>query len=267
MDNMGEAADIQRNLWPAAEPIGNHYSVTSVLPKLLDLLDQYSITTTYFIESWNLSVYPSAVKSISDRGHEVAWHAFQHEAWSMLSEDAEQGNFETSMDAMRLSGLGLKYEGFRPPGGLVNEPTLGLMRRYGLQYLSPAAERAGVADGISILPFRWKGVDAYYYMDAFAGLREMKGGPRQVMTTDELVNSYVADIDDAIESRGFVSLLFHPFLTNSQGRVDAVETVLKHVQAKKDELWVAPGREVAEWVSRHADEFGNDPGWDRSSWR
>ncbi|CAK7206704.1 hypothetical protein SEUCBS139899_009508, partial [Sporothrix eucalyptigena] len=33
IDNMGEAADLNRKLWPASKPIGDHYSVTKALPE------------------------------------------------------------------------------------------------------------------------------------------------------------------------------------------------------------------------------------------
>lgn len=79
-DDMGEAADINRGLWPDDQPIGSHYSVVRMLPKFLALAKRYDIHVTYFAESWNLGVYPDAIKSIAEAGHEVAWHAWQHEA-------------------------------------------------------------------------------------------------------------------------------------------------------------------------------------------
>ena len=76
-DNMGEAADLNRNLWPASEPIGNHYSVTEMLPQFLDMAKKYDIKITYFTEAWNLTHYPNAILKIANEGHEVAWHAWR----------------------------------------------------------------------------------------------------------------------------------------------------------------------------------------------
>ncbi len=121
-DNMGEAADINRGLWPDDQPIGSHYSVVRMLPKFLALAKRYDIHVTYFAESWNLGVYPDAIKSIAEAGHEVAWHAWQHEAWSKECKDEqdERGNFERSFEAMvgflskEENGKVEMYRGFRP---------------------------------------------------------------------------------------------------------------------------------------------------------
>lgn len=178
----GEAADINRDLWPADKPIGSHYSVTTVLPQFLAVVRKHEIPITYFIESWNLGVYPDAIRQIADEGHEVAWHAWQHEAWNIQCKDEkdERANFERSFGAdegikgfIADSGKGggsevQMYRGFRPPGGVIcGDRTLKMCRGFGLGYISPAAQEGAFVplddgkDSIVVLPFRWSTVDAY----------------------------------------------------------------------------------------------------------
>lgn len=174
LDNMGEAADLNRGLWPEHNPVGSHYSVTEVLPKILALLKKYDIHVTYFIETWNFNHYGKFVANhVAKAGHEIAWHAWQHEAWSKLDESAERANFERSFGGDGLQGFCagtgrgqvLPYRGFRPPGGQIHgDRTLALCREYGLGYISPAAENAAIVqidaggrqDSIVVLPFRWR---------------------------------------------------------------------------------------------------------------
>lgn len=131
IDNMGEAADLDRNLWPDSAPIGNHFSVTKVIPQFLAILAKYDISATYFIEAWNLSVYPSTIREIAAAGHEIGWHAWRHEAWSKLEDETqERANFARSFGDDGLQGfvdrskLGEAtidlYKGFRPPGGIIH---------------------------------------------------------------------------------------------------------------------------------------------------
>ena len=324
IDNMGEAAFLNRKTWPESEPIGNHYSVKEVLPKMLDLLDRYGfhdspndgdskrkgIKATYFIESWNLSVYPDAIVEVRKRGHEVAWHAFQHEAWSKTYEghpEDERDNFQRSCNAFAsfdfkdtASGksTGNKYKGFRPPGGVKNDGvTLPLLQEYGFDYISPAAEEAALlspsiqgstnsnpspsnhgtttnsnSNRLVVLPFRWRNIDAYYYMDAFQGIRKLKADPQpsSISAEKELTSRYLRSIDEVVESGGYISTLFHPFLTDTDERMHCIEVVLKHLEKLQLEgkLWVATCEEVAEWIREHEDEWEGkeDPVWDLSSW-
>jgi hypothetical protein len=76
-DNLGEAADLERGLWPARAPLGDHPSVTEALPWLLDTLDALSLRATFCVEALNCEVYPRAVVEIAGRGHEVAMHGFR----------------------------------------------------------------------------------------------------------------------------------------------------------------------------------------------
>ena len=290
-DNMGEAADLNRNLWPSDSPIGSHYSVTTILPKFLALVRKLSIPITYFVESWNLGVYPDAIKQIAEEGHEVAWHAWQHEAWKKecADEGDESANFERSFRSdegmtgfLKAGGRGegskvQMYRGFRPPGGVIHgERTLKMCREFGLGYISPSAHEGalvpidGGKDSIIVLPFRWSTVDAYYYKSEFSGLRKQKGElPEAAQSPDVLVEWYIRQIDETIEKGGFLSLLFHPFLTDSEERMQAMETVLQHLVKKRDDgaVWLARGKDVEGWVREHPDVLGEDPIWDDSSWR
>ncbi|KAI1811848.1 carbohydrate esterase family 4 protein [Poronia punctata] len=285
LDNMGEAADLNRGIWRSAQDIGNHYSVVEVIPQILTILAKHNIHATYFIESWNLSIYPDTIKEIARAGHEIAWHAWQHEAWNRLDEATENSNFARSFGQEGIEGYCAKhgkalvdrYRGFRPPGGLIHgERTLKLCRQYGLDYISPAAEQAAVAkispngESIAILPFRWTTVDATYYMEAFGKLRKLKGFPsEEPLTGQELTKHYINQIDETIRNGGFLSLLFHPFLTTSPERIKAMETVIQHLATRRDEgsIWLAKCQDISAYVHEHPNTVPEDPVWDMTSWR
>ena len=267
MDNLGEAQDMYRKQWP--HPIGTHPSIGTQLPRMLSLLKKHGIRATYFVESWSLGVYPSAIAAITakqnkhdnnkseknkseNKGHEIAWHGYQHEAWTHLSPAEELDNFAKSFRAARDSGI--TYEGFRPPGGEVNERTWALLREHGVRYVSPAAGDSGVVgvgvggehEGIVVLPFEWRAVDAFYYMEKHGGgiVREPREFREYVM----------GRIDEVKKSGGFLSILAHPFLQTSEERFQVVEDILRRL-AEDEEVWCAPCNQVASWVLEHRDRF------------
>jgi peptidoglycan/xylan/chitin deacetylase (PgdA/CDA1 family) len=292
LDNMGEAADLERGLWPSDKPIGSHYSVVEIIPKILALLEKHNVPVTYFVEAWNLSVYPDKINAIAKAGHEIAWHAWRHEAWYTLYDRAEEYYFDRSFGDEGLLGYlrYLKcfekknykrtaelYRGFRPPGGLIHgERTFKLCRDYKVDYISPAAEQAAMVktgsneDLIAVLPFRWTTVDATYYMEAFGKLRTLKGFPSEdPVTPAELTQKYIEQIDETIERGGFLSLLFHPFLTICSDRMEALETVIKYLAKKRDEgvIWLARCCDIAAHLHEHPNTVGEDPIWDETTWR
>lgn len=282
IDNMGEAADLNRGLWPKDQPIGQHFSVTEVLPKLMSILHKYDISATYFIESWNLAVYPDTINAIARAGHEVAWHAYQHEPWGTLDEAAERENLERSFDSLKNfaradGGRVDTYYGFRPPGGLIHrDRTIGLCHSHDLQYISTAGYDAalvpvgGGGDGsIVVLPFRWTMVDAYYYMPRFSGLRELKGQySKEAQTEKVLIQSFLTQIDEVIQRGGYLSVLFHPFLNGTSERLEAVETVIKYLAEQRNagRIWLARCRDIQAWVRRYPGIVSDELSLDESSW-
>ncbi|KAF2993052.1 hypothetical protein E8E14_000630 [Neopestalotiopsis sp. 37M] len=282
LDNMGEAADIQRKLWPESESVGQHYTVKETIPSILALLKKYDISVTYFVETWNLDIYGDfIVDQLVANGHEIGWHAWQHEPWAKLNETEERQNFERSFGSSGISKWSEKiesYSGFRPPGGIINDKTLEMCIDHGLQYISPAGEEAAQVkvdcsngqEQITVLPFKWATVDAYYYMETFAGLRRMKGEyPQEPQGPQVLVARYIAEVDKVIENGTFLSLLFHPFLSTNPERLEALETVLKYLANRRaaGDIWLARCKDIAAFIQDHPTVVGSDPQWDLSSWR
>lgn len=245
MDNLGEAQDVNKGVWPPNEPIGNHYSVREKLPRMLDMLDEHNIKATYFAESWSLDVYRDAVEEMKRRGHEIAWHGYQHEPWSGLSQAQEEENFRKSFSAAAAAGV--SYQGFRPPGGTINERTYELLRQHNVKYVSPLGE-FDVKGGIVVLPFEWKSVDAFYYMEKFSAIRQAHGEQEDVLPPSTFRDFLFQKIREALLTGGYVSVLFHPFLQTSDERFAVMGEVLQCISCDPN-IWCAPCHEVSRWVA------------------
>jgi peptidoglycan/xylan/chitin deacetylase (PgdA/CDA1 family) len=155
-------------------------------------------------------MYPLALRTIVDGGHEVAVHAWRHEEWAALDAGTEAALLGRATDAMRA--IGIEPSGFRPPGGGLTERTLALLADYGYTYASPAGAREGLLDGLAVLPFRWPLVDAYAYLPQFAGLRERYGDGPDPHTPEEMRERMIAALKNHSEQEaGHLALLFHPF--------------------------------------------------------
>ena len=153
----------------------------------------------------------------------------------------------------------------------MTERTLRLMKERGFTYLSPAAERPAIVDGVAMVPFRWREIDAYYYMKATAGLRTARGDTEDIMNADTVRDRLCRRIDDVAAGGGYSAFLFHPFLQTSESRMSTMEAVLDRMKEREGEgkgkMWVATCNEVADWILQHPENFPDDPEWDVSEWK
>jgi peptidoglycan/xylan/chitin deacetylase (PgdA/CDA1 family) len=197
-DNLGEVTALQRGEWPEGAPLGHHWSVTRSLPRILAALADAGVAATFFVEGLNAELYPDTLREIDAAGHDVGLHGWRHEPWGDLDPVRERELLTRGVDA--FDALGLRPVSFRPPGGDLTPASLPLLRELGFRYVSPAGETASERDGLTVRPFRWEHVDAWYFLPKF-------DGPNDVAAW----RAAVAQARDA-------TLVFHPFLLDTDER-------------------------------------------------
>lgn len=263
VDNLGEAAELELGLRDADAPLGGHYSVTTALPIVLDALAAARLSATFFVEGINAEIYPDALRAIGEAGHEIAFHAWCHEDWSALGPDEEAANLDRGLGALRA--IGFEVEGMRPPGGRLTPRTLDLLHARGLRYCSPAGIRAGI-DRVAVLPFAWPAVDAFHVLPPFGALREHVTGSDEAGGAEAVRGALLGAVEDALASGGLAVLVLHTWMIELE--LDVVREVFARVRVAVDsgELWAAPCREVATWMTENAARFGDPPRLDDTSW-
>jgi peptidoglycan/xylan/chitin deacetylase (PgdA/CDA1 family) len=244
-DNLGEVTALARGEWPEDEPLGEHFSVTRALPRILDLLEETGLRATFFVEGLNTELYPETLRGLADAGHEVAYHGWRHETWSALTADEERALLERGVAA--LANLGLSPAGFRPPGGALTAGSTAALRELGFTYCSPAGEKVEQRDGIMVLPFRWPLIDAFHYLPQFGSLRQRLLGSGDTLPPARLATEVDAALAAAARDGHYLALLFHPFLAEPDERFAVVRGALRRVRelAERGALRCAPCRDVA----------------------
>jgi peptidoglycan/xylan/chitin deacetylase (PgdA/CDA1 family) len=254
-DNLGEAADLERGLWPEDEPLGRHFSVKRTLPRILDTLDELGLRATFFVEGLNAELYPEALLEIASPGHEIGYHGWRHEYWPDLNPSDEARALEQGVHKMHE--LGVRPRGFRPPGGRLTPSSPGLLESLGFTHCSPAGLGIGFLGGLIVLPFEWRLVDAYYYLPRFGGLRKSATGSSEPIAPLRFRGALSSALQGVVRDGGHLTLLFHPFLEEQEDRLEVMRGALEELQHLVEDglVWCAPQRDVASWVRERPQAF------------
>jgi peptidoglycan/xylan/chitin deacetylase (PgdA/CDA1 family) len=264
-DNLGEAAELELGALPADAALGRHETALEVVPRLLGLLAEREIAATFFVEGLNAELYPDLLREIDSRGHEVAYHAWRHEQWAELTAAEQAANLERGIAAFEL--LGLEIAGLRPPGGQFGEGGTRILREAGLRYCSPAGAGAGFEDGVALLPFEWRHLDASCVLPPLGPAREQISGSREPIEPSRFLAWLEEEIGRLAEGGGYMAIVLHPFMLGWLGE-ERLAALLDRVAtaSAQGEVWVARCADAAEHVLATPERFGNGAVLDTASW-
>jgi peptidoglycan/xylan/chitin deacetylase (PgdA/CDA1 family) len=256
-DNLGEAADLERGQWPEDEPLGRHFSVRRMLPRILGMLEELGLHATFFVEGLNAELYPEALQQIADSGHELGYHGWRHEYWPNLSPSQEARLLERGV--YKMDELGVRPRGFRPPGGRLTPSSPELLDDLGFTHCSPAGLGIGILGNLIVLPFEWRLIDAYYYLPRFGDLRKTATGSSEPISPTCFRETLSTALHSVVRDGGHLTLLFHPFLEEHEDRFEIMRRGLEELRAVAQDglVWCAPHGDVASWVREHPEAFGN----------
>lgn len=121
-----------RNMRSPASLARGEFGAAAV-PRLLNLLADRRIRSTWFIPGSTIQTYPTACRDIVAAGHEVALHGFVHERVGDLEKSVERDIFRRAYDIVGdLTGVAPR--GNRTPSWDFSPNTLEIMLELGLQY-------------------------------------------------------------------------------------------------------------------------------------
>jgi len=260
-DNLGEAAELEMGALPAGAVLGGHPTATEVVPALVERLGERGIAATFFVEGMNAELYPDLLREIDARGHEVAYHAWRHEQWDELSAAGQAENLARGVEA--FARIGLEVVGLRPPGGRLGPGGAGVPREAGLRYCSPAGAGAGIEDGVALLPFEWRHLDASCVLPPLAAAREQMTGSPEPVEPAAFVASLDTEIERLAEHGGFLAIVLHPFMLDWLG---AENLNLLLDRAAAGDVRLARCRDFADGVLAEPGRFAGRTVLDATSW-
>lgn len=96
---------------------------TVYTPKVLDMLDKYDITCTFFMVGNRIGSAKNIVKRMYEAGHELGCHTWAHEYYTNMDQSQIQKDYEKFCDAL-MEACGQKPTLYRAPGGNITNLAL-----------------------------------------------------------------------------------------------------------------------------------------------
>lgn len=228
------------------------YGSRSGIRRIMKLLDQQGIPTTFYVPAVSGLLHPAEVREYAAAGHEVALHGWIHERNLLLPYDAERELGFRAADTLEAIS-GVRPIGIRTPSWDFSNNTLEVVRELGLTYDSSMMadddpyeiEVHGEPTGIVEIPVDWIRDDApYFIMDRYASLRPYTP-PRDVLEIwrDEFTGAYAEG--------GIFQLTLHPHIIGHRSRIVILSELIEYLKSYSD-LWFATHAQVASYVYEQA---------------
>jgi polysaccharide deacetylase family protein (PEP-CTERM system associated) len=110
--------------------------ITRSTDKILALLDRHRAKATFFVLGYIAAREPELIRTISERGHEIAIHGFYHRRIFEMSEAEFEEDVRASIET--VCGItGRRPVGFRAPEWSIRKDTLwalDVLKRLGMRY-------------------------------------------------------------------------------------------------------------------------------------
>jgi peptidoglycan/xylan/chitin deacetylase (PgdA/CDA1 family) len=221
------------------------FGVRTGLPRILRLLEKYSLPATFYVPGYTIVHHTGAIKTIQAAGHELGCHGNVHEAVEFLDAAAERRVLEEQLDIYQQY-LGIRPKGYRSPSWSVNLRTPGLLKEFGFVYDSSL-----MGDDIPYfvdtphgrlaeVPIQWLLDDAPFY-------RHVYGATNAIAEPDRVIRLWTQEFRGMYRENGCFVLTMHPWISGRAGRLDGLAQLIRAIRQEPG-VWFASAMQVAEWA-------------------
>jgi peptidoglycan/xylan/chitin deacetylase (PgdA/CDA1 family) len=201
------------------------------VPRILDMLDQVEIRSTFFVPGWVAETRPGLCDTLVQRGHEVAHHSYSHRSPSTMTPAEERNDFVRGLEVFEAQGIPIS--GYRAAMWEATVRTPSMLAEHGLLYDSSMMAddrpyRITTSRGVvSELPVHWSLDD----WEQYAFLPEPRIG-NVIESPLKVLEMWDHELRAAEEFHTLFNLCSHPFLTGRAGRLVALRTLLERAQER-----------------------------------
>jgi peptidoglycan/xylan/chitin deacetylase (PgdA/CDA1 family) len=221
--------------------------------RVLALLKERDVKSTWFVPGLTLETYPEVCKSVVGAGHEIGHHGWTHVPPAQLTRDEEEAGLERANESIRRL-TGRYATGYRSPSWDLSEHTVQLLLTHGFAYDSslmghdympyyvrqgdvvPLDEPAtfGSETPLLELPVSWSLDDFPHFEYLRAGGSVIPG----LQNASNVMENWVEDFLYLKENLewGIITFTFHPFVIGRGHRMRLLDRLIRRFQGEGAEF-------------------------------
>jgi hypothetical protein len=195
---------------------------------ILDLLDNYNQTATFFILGELYEWYPDVIEGIEKRGHEIGYHSYTHRL--IYNKEILEEELKKSEKFLQR----FKPTGFRAPQIFITRDSIACLKKYGFKYSSSTYSVYKIIniDGIDEIP-----VSTYCYRGNCNDQTFPKPLTLKMLSTQipfgsglfiSLLGSRISYFIDSLNRKDTPAILFfHPWQLYRPGKITGLSFKLR----------------------------------------
>jgi peptidoglycan/xylan/chitin deacetylase (PgdA/CDA1 family) len=229
--------------------------------RVLDMLKQHQIQSTFFIPGWVIENYPAQVKLIHEHGHEIAYHGYMHEERRGISREEEVERMD-QCEALIEKITGRNPVGHRGPGSIIHPFTLSLLAERGYLYSSNMKDTDSpyfhhfAEKKLLEIPLDDYHDDATYYFFAYSPFtHDNIHAGSFVNECWQLEFDALSLEQDSLQPEGYGNVLVlkcHPQMIGRAGRIRKLGELIGYMKSHGG--WITTLEEIARHVYRRTEE-------------
>ena len=216
-------------------------------PRILDLLRDKQVRSTFFVPGYTAELYPQLIERIAAEGHEIGVHGYLHEKLSDLDAIEEEATLVRTCTILE-NLTGRKPIGYRAPWWELNPGSPALLARHGMLYDSSLMDddrpylMPTEAGDLVELPIHWTND----YWEQFAFLADPPTGSGVIETCEKAFQLWKEEFDGQYHYGGLFVLTMHPEVIGRPARVLMLGRLIDYIRSHEG-VWLTTCEEIARY--------------------
>ena len=224
------------------------YGPVQGVPRILDMLDTWNIKATFFIPGIVAEDYPDVVREISNRGHEIGFHGYEHEEFTTTTYEEENETMHKAAGIIR-DICGQQLGGHRAPGGVIHDYSLRLFLEHGYIYSSNWRNQDGpflhVIDGKKV-PLVELPKDSILDDTAYDFHTDSAPERYELKSPREMLEIWKEEFDYLAAEGRMMNFVLHPQFIGRASRVNMLSELIGYMLAHG--AWMDTNYNVADYI-------------------